>query len=42
MSALISTVIVMIPLLIVWVWGRYCGISLMMDQIEKEMEKNEE
>ena len=33
------TVIVMIPLLIVWFWGRYCGIKTMMNQIEKEMEE---
>ena len=32
----------MIPLLGFWFWGRYCGISLMMDEMEKELEKNEE
>ena len=42
MEALISTIIVLIPLMAFWVWGRYCGISLMMDEMEKELEKNKE
>ena len=41
MDALISTIIVMVPLLLTWVWGRYCGIKTMMHQIEKEMEELE-
>ena len=39
MDALISTIIVMVPLLLIWFWGRYCGIKTMMNQIEKEMEE---
>ena len=39
MEALISTIIVLIPLMVFWVWGRYCGISLMMDEMEKDVLK---
>jgi len=41
MDAIIPTIIVMIPLFLIWMWGRYCGISFMMAQIEKEMKENE-
>ena len=41
MDALISTIIVMVPTLLIWFWGRWSGIKTMMNQIEKEMEELE-
>lgn len=37
MEALISTVIVLIPLMGFWFWGRWCGIKSMMYAIEEEL-----
>ena len=42
MEALISTVIVLIPLMGFWFWGRYCGISLMMKEMEKELNDSDQ
>jgi len=39
MDALISTIVVMVPLLVVWFWGRYAGIKLVMQRIEKELKE---
>ena len=41
MEALMSTIIVMIPLLIIFFWGRYSGMKTVMNQIEIEMEKEQ-
>jgi hypothetical protein len=40
MDALISTIIVMVPLLLIWFWERWWGIKLMMKQIEEELENS--
>ena len=30
----------MIPLMLVWLWGRYCGMITVMNMMEKELENS--
>jgi len=34
------TILVMIPLMLVWLWGRYCRMKTVMNLMEKELEKS--
>ena len=39
MDAIIPTIIVMIPLFLIWMWGRYSGMKTVMNMMKKELEK---
>jgi hypothetical protein len=34
------TILVIIPLMLVWLWGRYCGMKAVMNMMEKELENS--
>jgi len=40
MKPLLSTILVMIPLMLIFLWGRYSGMKAVMNMMEKELEKS--